>query len=286
MDIWDVFTGTLQRTLQGHSDQVCSVAFSLDNLQLVSGSADKSIRIWDIESGTCTHILKGHEDVVTSVKFLYNGAQIVSGSLDGTVQLWDASAGNNTTTCTKHSDKVYSVALSSDGIHLASASGNTTIQIWDLVNCKHLKILEGHLKAVYTVVFSPTDDIIASASHDGFVRLWDVVNGVTVNMLKLALVHHSLGHIKFSQDQQYITLGSHCLPTALPILAAGDTVDMQQFPAYYIDSGWVLSMNSQHRICWIPPADRGLVVSTENGVAINASSGIIILNFTSVNTEM
>jgi WD40 repeat protein len=216
---------------------------------------------------------KGHTDDVNSVKFTFNGLQIVSGSSDGTVKLWDASTGEYLRTLQGHSDKVYSVALSSDGIHIVSASQDTTIWIWDLINCKHLKTLHGHSTAVYTAAFSPTNEVIASASSDGHVRLWNVVSGVTVQTFHQDFTNWDWYHIKFSQDQQYVTMGSHCLQTGLPILASEDTTDMQQFPAYYMDGEWVISMSSQNRVCWIPAADRGLLVSTANGyeIAIGAS---------------
>jgi len=39
------------RTLTGHSDYVRSVAFSPDATRIVSGSADKLVKIWDAETG-------------------------------------------------------------------------------------------------------------------------------------------------------------------------------------------------------------------------------------------
>jgi len=39
------------RTLRGHSHGVMSVAFSPDGTRVVSGSADKLLKIWDVETG-------------------------------------------------------------------------------------------------------------------------------------------------------------------------------------------------------------------------------------------
>ena len=39
------------RTLTGHSDTVFSVAFSPDGTRVVSGSADKLVKIWDAATG-------------------------------------------------------------------------------------------------------------------------------------------------------------------------------------------------------------------------------------------
>ncbi|KAK3952211.1 hypothetical protein QBC32DRAFT_147331 [Pseudoneurospora amorphoporcata] len=48
---WD-WNACLQ-TLEGHSGDVGSVAFSPDGQRLASGSRDKAIKIWDLMSGSC-----------------------------------------------------------------------------------------------------------------------------------------------------------------------------------------------------------------------------------------
>ena len=39
------------RTLMGHTGFVWSIAFSRDGKRIVSGSADKLVKIWDTETG-------------------------------------------------------------------------------------------------------------------------------------------------------------------------------------------------------------------------------------------
>ena len=65
-----------------------SVAFSPDGKQIVSGSADKTIRLWDLHGNQIGQPFQGHENWVWSVAFSPDGKQIVSGSDDQTIRLW------------------------------------------------------------------------------------------------------------------------------------------------------------------------------------------------------
>jgi len=104
------------RTLTGHSDQVFSVAISPEGKRIVSGSADKLVKIWNAETGaevsSCVvlHLAKrgglpesgvrwqvctltGHTEEVNEVAFSPDGKRVVSGSDDKLVKIWDVATG-------------------------------------------------------------------------------------------------------------------------------------------------------------------------------------------------
>ncbi|CAJ0844144.1 2987_t:CDS:2 [Entrophospora sp. SA101] len=49
--LWDVGSGKCLKKLTGHTEIVYSLDFSKESSILVSGSADKTIRIWDVLKG-------------------------------------------------------------------------------------------------------------------------------------------------------------------------------------------------------------------------------------------
>ena len=68
------FTDTLKffLSLYGHKLPVLSMDISSDSTLLVSGAADKNIKIWGLDFGDCHRSLFAHADSVMQVAFVRN----------------------------------------------------------------------------------------------------------------------------------------------------------------------------------------------------------------------
>ena len=73
--------------LQGHSEHVTALAVTSDNKYVVSGSADKTIRIWNLSEKKQEAVLKGHLNEVNCVTVTSDNKYIVSGSNDKSIRV-------------------------------------------------------------------------------------------------------------------------------------------------------------------------------------------------------
>ena len=58
--LWDAATGKLLANLPGHTDSICSVAWSPDGKTLASSSGDTTLKLWDAATGKLLVSMQGH----------------------------------------------------------------------------------------------------------------------------------------------------------------------------------------------------------------------------------
>ncbi len=181
--LWDLNTGELLHTLEGHVDRVVSVAFSPDGRTLATGGGEDT-RLWDTATGELRSTLTGAGDFL--VAYSPDGRTLAVGSLFRTIRLYDALTGQLQRTLEGYGSPVSGVAFSPDGRTLASAaSAESVVRLWDASTGQLLRMLAVQ-EYVLSVAFSPDGRTLASGggySKDNL-QLWEVSNGQLMRTLE------------------------------------------------------------------------------------------------------
>ncbi len=176
--LFDVRSGRIRHTLEGHTDSVLSVAFHSSGLIVASAGLDQTVHLWNVITGELRHTLEGHTYDVNSVSFRPDG-RILASAGDRTVRLWSVITGEHIQTFHGHTGWVNSVSFSPDGKTLASAGSDGIILIWsvgwpatDINRDDKVNILDLVLVAS---VFGQTGENEADVNGDGIVDIRDLV---------------------------------------------------------------------------------------------------------------
>jgi WD40 repeat protein len=171
--VWDAVGNRQPITLAGHTEEVCTVAFSVDGTMIATGSYDQTVRIWNVLDGSMHAVLTGHTDQVRSVAFSPSTVQlVVSSSDDETVRIWDVLDDGTSTGRVLFTDRasVRALCCSPNGQSVAFAS--KTVRIWNLYpNETEMGVLEGPTELVESLCYSPDGEHLVSYS-DRTVRVW------------------------------------------------------------------------------------------------------------------
>jgi small GTP-binding protein len=189
----------------GHTESVCSVALSNDGRYVLSGSADKTMRLWEVSSGRCVRVFEGHSANVLSVAWSGDGAHALTGSADKTLRLWEMSSGRCVRVFEGHGASVWSVALSRDGAHALTGSVDKTVRLWEVGSGRCVRVFEGHSDRVSSVALSSDGQYVLSGD-ESTVRLWEVSSGRCVRVFE----GHSSGvwSVAWSGDGAHALTGS------------------------------------------------------------------------------
>ena len=196
----------LSHTLTGHSEKVTSVVISPDSESLVSGCADKTIKVWNLKTGKLIRTLTEDLGEISSVAISSDGHFLAVGSCQhprSNVKVWNLNSRKLLHTLLGHQKPVNCIAISPDGQILAS--GSNKIKIWNLHKGDRICTL-WHSFAVNAAAISPDGTILASASSDNKIRLWNPHTGDPLRTLNA----HS-GEVKsviISPDGEILFSGS------------------------------------------------------------------------------
>lgn len=220
--IWELETGRLIRTLQGHSDAISSVAISPDGKKIASSSDDKTVKLWDVETG---NLLQTFEEFTSdSSEVEPDSSQVEPDSSE--VQ-FVAFPDNQTLMAVGHrpnpdndeqtlkiierwtlekeykrlepltggSGKVYVAAFEPKEQLVAIASEESNrVDLWHLGSNKKLTSLRGNFPDVQAITFGANDDgqWVAISGNYPAVDLWHITINKPNNFQRVLSIKESI----------------------------------------------------------------------------------------------
>jgi WD40 repeat protein len=175
--LWDVGSGTVLKTFEGHLDVVRGVSFCLSGTAVLTASYDHSVRVWDVASGKEKLKFLGHRGGVWCVACSPDGKTAASGGQEKQIVLWDVASGEVLRKIGPVGGNLYYVSFSADGKYLLSDAASPGAGIWDVETGKKLREFPGHRDLVASAAFSPDGRKVVTGSHDRTLAVWDAASG-------------------------------------------------------------------------------------------------------------
>ena len=179
----DLATKSLVKTIELKSGQVRSLAYSADGKTLAAGSYQKATLLNPI-TGEIAQELKGHRGYVTGVVFSPDGKRLATACEDEAGRIWTLQDEPTALVLKGHAYPVTGIAWSADGTLVATSAGDDMrptkpgqVKVWDAATGSIRHQFELHSKAATGVAFSADGHFLLSSSVDERVNVYDLTKG-------------------------------------------------------------------------------------------------------------
>ena len=242
----------LEKELTGHQGAATAVTFLPDGKQLVTGGADKSVRLWDRAQGKVVRTFAGAAEAINAVAIAPEPGLVIAASTDKRLRAWNLADGKVAYNIELPA-AAKQLAVDASGKRLVAAGGEATAQVWDAaagtpmqhvthggtvastaltadgrwlitagtdkqllrtaVACQ--QVVPAHEGKVNSLDVSADGKHIVTAGEDRLVKLWNA-KGELVRQLSGAAT--ALSHVAFSPDGQFIAAGGDPQRTSQEVL--------------------------------------------------------------------
>lgn len=173
-------------SLSGHTDQLTSIAFSIDGSQVATAARDQTAKVWDATTGQELFSLDDHTRAVNSVTFSPDGNLLATGGEEGFVILWNAETGARISVLNSGSS-VIDMAFNPDGSRLVTVNRDRTVRVWSINARDSLFKLFDHRAELTAVAYNNTGSRFATVGKDSRVVIWNAETGSPLTSIDLEL---------------------------------------------------------------------------------------------------
>jgi WD40 repeat protein len=190
--IWDVATRKLLREIEdAHSDTVFGIEFSRDGKNIVSGAADKFVKIHEVATGKHVRSFEGHTHHVMDVSWQADGSSLVSAGADNAIKVWNVETGEQIRTIAGYTKQVTSISFSGITGNTVSCGGDKTVRQHTASNGRAVRSFSGGTDFMYAAAASRDEKLIVAGGEDGVIRVWNGTNGQVVRNFAPPVVEDS-----------------------------------------------------------------------------------------------
>jgi len=174
VSLWDAGNAAqAPRVVEGHGNAVQAVAVSPERQLLLTGSADRTLKLWNSDTLALIRTYRGHREFVSAVAIAPGGRLVAGAALDGTIRIWSALSLRAERTLRGPVSRIGAIAFVPGRDVMVAGSDDGAIRLWDYKAGRVMRLLVGHSGPVRAIDVSSDGSRIVSAGDDGTVRVWD-----------------------------------------------------------------------------------------------------------------
>lgn len=184
VQLYDRSTDKVLASLKGHTKKINHVALREQEGQptlIISGSADKTVKIWAHDETSGEYIpkstIRSHKGEITGLAIHPTGTILALSSLDKTYSLHDLSNFTQIFRSAPYDEPFTSLAIHPDGTLLALGTPSSTIQIYDIRSgapAASLTPADSVPFTVHTLSFSENGYQLLAPNSLSSVAVWDL----------------------------------------------------------------------------------------------------------------
>ena len=204
LDLWNVKTGKLVKTLSNPKDSFGAFALSDNGTLLAKSGQNNTVRIFDLVNNKPLLTLKGHEDFINQMAFSPDGNYLATVSDDRSLILWDVATGKVVGKNSDFTDSVLSADFSPSGGILVTGDASGVVNHWTIPALKRLANIQANKpdEEVNSVSISPNGKWIATSGSSDFLKLWNA--DLSESDKDLVTTYKNVYATAFSPDSRWL----------------------------------------------------------------------------------
>lgn len=185
LKVFDLETGKVLASLDGHNDVLDHVIAFEDGAGAVTVARDAIVNRWRIDRIAKGRFLGNHDLAGDAMAVLRDGRRAITKWEGNSIRIWDLDAAEPVRTWQAHEKAITDLAVSPNGKLALTCNGDDKdIPVWDIGSGRQVGLLKGHSAYVAGIAVFPDGQRAMSVAGDQTSRIWDLRSGKAIRVLE------------------------------------------------------------------------------------------------------